>query len=57
MTVEIEKHPKGDRRRYFSKKNWKIKFDNGTMDICAYKQTLINYLKDINYLSEKYKKI
>ena len=26
------------------------------MDSCAYKKTLINYQKDINYLNEKYKK-
>ena len=27
-----------------------------TMDSCAYKQTLLNYQNDINYLNEKYNK-
>ena len=39
----------------FQNNNWKIKFNIGTIDSCAYKQTLIIYQKDINYLNEKYK--
>ena len=34
----------------------KLNFVVGTMDSCAYKQTLENYQNDINYLNEKYKK-
>ena len=58
MTVEIEKHPKGVMVAggVSAAGVGKLNFVVGTMDSCAYKQTLINYQKDIIYLNDKYNK-
>ena len=58
LTFEVEKHPKGIMVAggVSSAGIGKLNFIVGTMDSCAYKQTLINYQNDINYLNEKYDK-
>ena len=58
ITVEVEKHPKGVMVAggVSSAGVGKLNFVVGTMDSCAYKQTLLNYQNDINYLNEKYNK-
>ena len=56
MVLQLEKHPKGLMvvGRVFCSRSRKIKFRCRIIDSCAYKQTFLNYQKDIEYL--KYRK-
>lgn len=54
MTIELEKHPKGIMVAGGVSSYWvgKQNFCVGTMNSFAYKQTLQNYEKDINYFKQ-----